>query len=193
MTRLGVTGGIGSGKSYVCRMLAEHFGILVYDCDARAKQLMDSDETIRQQLTALVGEHIYEGTHLERPALAQYLFASQQHADQVNAIVHPAVRLDFRRWAECQNAPLVALESAILYESGFDEEVDEVIFVDAPDALRIERAMQRDAASRHQIESRIACQQTQQAKQRSAHVVRNYPPYDASLLEQLEMIINKQR
>ena len=193
MTRLGVTGGIGSGKSYVCRMLAEHFGIPVYDCDARAKQLMDSDETIRQQLTALVGEQIYEGTHLVRPALAHYLFASQQHADQVNAIVHPAVRRDFRHWAERQTTPLVALESAILHESGFDEEVDEVIFVDAPDALRIERAMQRDAASRQQIEARIACQQTQQAKQWSAHVVRNYPPYDASLLEQLEMIINKQR
>lgn len=191
MTRIGVTGGIGSGKSYVCRLLAEHFGIPVYDCDARAKQLMDSDAAVRQQLIALVGQQIYEGSHLVRPALAQYLFASQHHASQVNAIVHPAVRLDFRRWTELQTSPLVALESAILYESGFDGEVDEVLFVDAPDALRIERAMQRDGASRQQIEARIACQQTQQSSQRATYHVTNDGADDSSLLEQLQLIINK--
>ncbi|MCF0198506.1 MAG: dephospho-CoA kinase, partial [Bacteroidaceae bacterium] len=159
MKRLGVTGGIGAGKSFVSRVLTESFGIPVYDCDARAKALMNSSEDVRQALTRLIGPQAYGAQgRLCREAVAAYLFASEAHAQRVNAIVHPAVRRDFRCWCGGQTADVVALESAILFECGFEDEVDEVLFVDAPRETRLRRAMVRDGADRAQVEARMARQ-----------------------------------
>lgn len=181
MKRLGITGGIGSGKTWVSRLLREVFHIPVYDCDTEAKRLMEEDETVRAQLTALVGPMAYDAEgHLNKPHLGAYLFASPQHAASVEAIVHPAVRKDFRQWCERQTSGLVALESAILYESGFDHEVDEVILVDAPEEVRLARAMQRDHASAEQIRQRMRRQDETYARQYAACIVHN----DASDTEQ---------
>lgn len=188
MTRLGITGGIGSGKSYVSRILQAQFGIPVYDCDARAKSLMQSDEEVRQALTQLVGPEAYDGAgNLNRAAMARYVFASPSHAERVNGIVHPAVRRDFRRWTEQQQTSVVALESAILYESAFDSEVDEVLYVDAPLEVRIQRAMQRDGATRQQVEARIACQSTDLARTRATYVINNDGAQDVA--QQLGMFL----
>lgn len=171
--RLGVTGGIGSGKSYVCSILEQRFAIPVYDCDSRAKLLMQSDEEVRQSLVRLIGEQVYDHQGLVRSEVARYLFASSDHAARVNAIVHPAVRRDYRLWCAHQQAPLLAMESAILFESGFDTEVDTTLFVDAPLETRIQRAIQRDGAQRQQIEERIARQDSEQSKQRAAYIIVN--------------------
>lgn len=176
MVKIGITGGIGSGKSYVSRLLAEHYGIPVYNTDSEAKRLMLSDEGIRRRLTALLGKEVYksDGT-LNKPLLANYLFADSCHAGQINAIVHPQVKADFLKWADRQTGcEVVALESAILFESGFDNIVDKVVMVYAPVELRIRRVMLRDGTTEEKIRQRIVAQMDDKAKQdRSDFIIFN--------------------
>ncbi|MDE7377633.1 MAG: dephospho-CoA kinase [Paraprevotella sp.] len=156
--RIGITGGIGSGKSFVCRLLAER-GVPVYSCDEEAGRLMENHPCIREALTDLLGEEIYTGEgRLNKPLLAAWLFASSGHAEQVNAIVHPVVKRDFVAWAQRQTVPVVAVESAILFEAGMDTLVDRVLLVDAPREVRLRRTMLRDGATREQVEHRMNCQ-----------------------------------
>ena len=157
MKKIAICGGIGSGKSTVCQMFAER-GVAIYDSDSRAKSLMNESEALREALMAEFGAECYEGGELNRPYLAQRVFASAEQLEKLNAIVHPAVKDDFLRWADEQSGDYVILESAILYESGFDALVDKVVAVLAPLPLRVERAMNRDGASRAQIELRIKAQ-----------------------------------
>ena len=170
--RIGITGGIGSGKSVVAHLL-EVMGIPVYISDAEAKRLMLDDPGIRQGLTDLLGTAVYlpDGS-LNKPLLASYLFASAGHARQVNGIIHPRVRDDFRLWVwQRASLPVVGMESAILVEAGFAEEVDKVVMVYAPLEVRIARAMRRDEASRSQIERRIRGQMDDEAKRGLADFV----------------------
>lgn len=160
MIRLGITGGIGSGKSYVCHRLHQLYGVPVYDCDTRAKQLMIEHPQVRAALVALLGTEVYtpEGA-LNKPLVAHYLFASPQNAASVNAIVHPAVKDDFLQWVVAHaQAPVVVLESAILFESGFQDVVDAVLAVEAPVEVRIRRVAARDAATEAQIRARMQAQ-----------------------------------
>lgn len=169
--RIGITGGIGSGKSVVSRLL-RLLGIPVYISDEEAKRLMATDEGIRAELVALLGGEVYREGTLNKALLASYLFADPDHARRVNAIVHPRVRDDFRAWAKAhEGAGLVAMESAILYEAGFRDEVDRVVMVYAPEETRIERATKRDAASRAGVEKRIRSQMGDEEKRRLADYV----------------------
>lgn len=167
--KIGITGGIGSGKSVVSRLLSL-MGIPVYLSDDEAKRLTASDETIRKELTALLGDELYQGNVLNKSLLAGYLFASPENAARVNAIIHPVVKQDFRRWSEeHSSSSILAMESAILIEAGFAPEVDAVVMVYAPREVRIRRAMKRDGASRKQIEQRIQNQMDDEAKRAKAH------------------------
>ena len=174
MRRIGITGGIGSGKSFVSSILRNELGVPVYDCDAESKRLTAENETIRVQLAALVGEDVFDGRGgLNRERLASYLFASEEHAKAVESIVHPQVREDFRQWCTAQRTSIVAMESAILYESGFDAEVDEVLFVAAPIETRIARAMERDGCPRKAIHARMARQDTELAREKASWIIKN--------------------
>lgn len=146
--KVGIAGGIGSGKSYVARRLAQR-GIKVYDCDAAAKRLMRS-EAIQQQLQALIG------CKPDKQALTQFLLASQENASAINAIVHPAVFADF------EESGYEWLESGIMYESGANRYVDRVIAVTAPEEVRIERIMRRDGIDREKALQWIARQWPQE-------------------------------
>lgn len=169
--RIGITGGIGSGKSVVSRLL-EVLGIPVYISDGETKRLMCSDWFIRKELTALLGEEVYVGEKLNKPLLASYLFSSPAHAAEINGIVHPRVREDFRRWTRQRAAfPMVGMESAILVEAGFVGEVDAVVMVYAPEEVRIARAIRRDASSREQIERRVRSQMDDEEKRNYADFV----------------------
>lgn len=188
MIRLGITGGIGSGKSYVSQLLSSQFGIPVYDCDREAKRLTATDSGIREALQELVGKDVYtEDGALDKTVLAQYLFASADHATLVNAIIHPVVRMDFRSWCQQQQSEVVAMESAILYESGFDSEVDKVLLVDAPLETRIQRAMRRDGSSREQVVSRIALQDGSLAREKAEFLLQND---GRPINDELQTIIN---
>ena len=168
--KIGITGGIGSGKSVVAKLLA-WMGIPVYQTDAEAKRLMLSDADIRRELTALVGSNAYNEKGLNKALLASYVFGNPEHTRQVNAIVHPKVRHDFRKWAGNSGRMMVALESAILLEAGFRNEVDKVVMVYAPQEVRIERAIRRDSATREQIEKRIRSQMSDENKREAADFV----------------------
>ena len=189
MIRLGITGGIGSGKSYVSRLLTRYFGIPVYDSDAEAKRLNNENPFIREQLIRLVGPEVYDEVGLVKPVLAEYLFADSDNAKQVNAIIHPVVREDFTQWCQRQEAGIVGLESAILFESGFHLSMDKVLFVDAPLEVRIRRAVFRDGVQREQIEARIAQQDSSSAMKRADFVIENDGVSDETLLLTLNNII----
>ncbi len=160
---LGITGGIGSGKSVVSQCL-DIMGIPVYNCDNEAKRLNNTHPTIRKELCELVGKDLYPDGILDKASLAAYLFASPEHAAQVNAIVHPTVMDDFQQWKSRQDTPWVGIESAILYESNFAHLADKVIAVYAPEQLRIARACRRDNAPIEAIRQRIARQMKDEEK-----------------------------
>lgn len=133
-----ITGGIGAGKSYVCKRL-EQRGISVYDCDNAAKRLLRTSPALRRAMTGLIGPEAYnaDGT-LNKPAVTKFLLSSDENKQRINAIVHPAVMEDFR------NSGMQWMESAIIYEARLEHCVDKVIAVTAPPEIRIKRIMQRD-------------------------------------------------
>ena len=163
--KVGITGGIGSGKSYVCQVLKTQ-GIEVFDCDTEAKRLMRNSAELRQQLTALIGPDTYtpDGT-LNKAAVAKFLLASPSNAKAIDAIVHPAVFEAFRQ------SGLNYMESAILFESGANVLVDKVIVVIAPKEVRLQRVMQRDGISREQALQWMSRQLPQQEVIRKADFV----------------------
>lgn len=186
MYKVGITGGIGSGKSTVCRMLRER-GVEVYDSDSRAKELMQQSEQIRQQLIACFGVECYDAEGLNRAYLARCVFGDAEALQRLNAIVHPAVREDFRHWAESQSSAYVVLESAILFEAGFETEVDSTLAVLAPKEMRIERTIQRDGVTRDAVEQRMAHQMGDEELHAKAHrtLVNLRQDYLESDIEQL--------
>ena len=154
MYKVGVTGGIGSGKSMVCDMLAAR-GIAVYIADTEAKRLMSSDETLKRDIVALFSDDAYLNGELNRAFLASRVFCDKEALQRLNGVVHPAVMRDFAVWAEAQEGDYVVLESAILFEAGLEASVDATVAVMAPVELRLERAMRRDGADREKIEERM--------------------------------------
>ena len=154
MYKVGITGGIGSGKSTVCRLFEQN-GIAVYDSDARAKALMAEDATLREQLVEAFGAECYNEQGLNRTYLAGRVFGDEAELQRLNGIVHPAVKEDFRRWADVQRGAYVVLESAILFESGFDTEVNTTLAVMAPMEERLRRTVERDGVDREAVRRRM--------------------------------------
>ena len=142
--KIGITGGIGSGKSYVCKRLNTR-GIEVYDCDSAAKRLIRSSADIHRQLTALIGHDTYLNGELNKAAVARFLLGSEDNAKAIDHIVHPAVFRDF------EESGTQWMESAIMYESGIYRLVDKVIVVTAPEEVRIQRVMQRDGITQEKV------------------------------------------
>lgn len=157
MYKVGITGGIGSGKSTVCRLFEQN-GIAVYDSDARAKALMAEDATLREQLVEAFGAECYNEQGLDRAYLAGRVFGDEAELQRLNGIVHPAVKEDFRRWADAQRGAYVVLESAILFESGFDTEVNTTLAVMAPMEERLRRTVERDGVDRKAVRRRMVHQ-----------------------------------
>lgn len=173
MITLGITGGIGSGKTVVASLF-QVMGIPVYVADEESKRLTDTSPVVREQLIALFGSDIYGVGGLNRPLLASYIFSSPDYLKQVNGIIHPEVNRHFLAWVSRQRGALCAIESAILFESGFDRLVDYSLMVYAPVALRIERACRRDGANKEEIQKRINSQLSDELKrERSSFVIMN--------------------
>ena len=181
--KIGITGGIGSGKSYVRQRLIAR-GYEVYDCDSAAKRLMRTSSEIRQQLTALIGPDTYVNDQFNKAAVARFLLASEDNAHAVDAIVHPAVFRDFKA------SGMQWMESAILFESGAFRLVDKTIIVTAPEELRIQRVMQRDGISREKVLEWMARQLPQEE-------VRNRADFEivndgeADIDRQIDELLNK--
>ena len=160
--KIAITGGIGSGKSYVCQLL-EKRGIKVYDCDAAAKRLMRTSEETKCRLTALIGQDAYTADgQLNKAVVAKFLLQSEDNAHAINAIVHPAVVDDFLSSGQTW------MESAILFQAGIAHVVDRVIAVTAPEEVRIQRIMQRDGITREKAREWIGRQWSQDEVRRLA-------------------------
>lgn len=153
---IAITGGIGSGKSVVSRIVAA-MGFDVYDCDSRAKKLMDSSRTIKDSIAEeICREAIDDDGHIDRRRLADAVFGDAVLLNKLNGLVHAAVREDFATWIGGRS--IVFVETAILYQSRLDEMVDEVWEVIAPREMRVERVMSRNGISREDVELRIDSQ-----------------------------------
>ncbi len=169
--RIGITGGIGSGKSYVCHWL-EEMGLPVFYCDDEAKRIIRTHPVVRQELTALVGSAVYDADgQLVKPVLAAYLCTSPEHAARVDAIVHPVVAEEFCTWADSQTARTVIMECALLFESGFDRLVHHTVHVSAPLELREKRVMARDGVTLEKVQAWMSLQMPEEEKARRADSV----------------------
>ena len=200
MLTIGITGGIGCGKSYVSAKMRLR-GIPVYDSDTRAKLITATNPVIKMELTRLVGPTLYCPCGcgvMQKEVLAKFIFGNPDNLAKVNAIIHPRVKEDFRQWAdERKGKDFCILESAILFESGFDGEVDFKVCVDAPLELRIRRCMERDKTTREAVVARINNQMDQAEKCSKADFVivndgvQALEPQIDALLEKCKKTLNK--
>jgi dephospho-CoA kinase len=185
---IGLTGGIGSGKSTIAKQLRE-MGYAVYDTDSEAKRLIVEDVNLRKQMEQLFGKEVYKDGVYQTAMVAQRVFADRSLLAQLNAIVHPAVKSDILRWAQTINhatpryttphhatkglgVGLCFVECAILFQAGFDVLCDQVIVVTAPEDVRINRVIARDASNIEKVRARMRAQEADKDLQR-AHIVIN--------------------
>ena len=187
MKRIGITGGIGAGKSLVAEII-KAMGYPVYNSDERAKELTESNPKIKEGLIHLFGEEIYQNGTLNKFALAQAIFSDESLREKVNALIHPIVREDFNLWALAQNNSLVFNESAILFETGSFKNFDAIILVYAPKELRIKRIMKRDNCSENEVLKRMNSQFSDEEKYQLTEF-RVLNDEQTPLLVQVEQII----
>ena len=170
MLRVGVTGNIGSGKTIVCKAFAQ-LGVPVYLADEAAKKLMEDDAALRQSISAAFGTAMYAGNRLQRHLLAAEVFNNPEKLARLNAMVHPVVIAHGLAWMKGQTTSYAIKEAAIFFESGTAGDVDYMIGVEAPDTLRLHRAMQRDGSTREEVKARMQRQLDQNIKMKLCDAV----------------------
>ncbi|MBE0654078.1 MAG: dephospho-CoA kinase [Bacteroidales bacterium] len=163
MIKVGLTGGIGSGKSTVAKVF-KALNVPVYHADEEAKRLMEEQDELKEAIIRLFGPDVYLGNKLNRPYLASLVFGNFDNLENLNSLVHPAVRMDFNYWAARQKNRYVIEEAAILFESGHFREFDYTIVVNAGENLRLRRVMERDSVSEDEVYQRISHQMPQKFK-----------------------------
>jgi len=178
--KIALSGGIGSGKTCMAKIFTA-LGVPVYNSDERAKQLMQTDETIRTQLIALFSEELYKGNELQKQLLANHIFNNNDLRQKVNAIVHPVVIEDYKTWS-AQHRSLsgvempayTIMETALLFENDLPKHFDYTIYITAPLETRIARVMKRDNCTRAEVEKRIKMQQCDTiCAQKADYVIEN--------------------
>ena len=155
MTTVGLTGGIGSGKTTIANLFATEFAIPIYIADTKAKELIAQDTHLQQEIKALLGEETFVEGKYNTAFVASIVFSTPEKLQALNQLIHPYVQQDFARWREEQHSPYVIKESAILFESGSYKDCDYIITVTAPLEERIRRVMLRDKIDRKTVEKRI--------------------------------------
>jgi dephospho-CoA kinase len=174
MIILGLTGGIGSGKSTIARIF-EELGVPVYYADIEAKKFLD-EEPVKNELRKLWGNRVLDAENkVDKAVLASIVFKDEKELAKLNALIHPLLEEDFKQWVQKQNAaPYVVKEAAILFEAGFDKNVDRVLSVTAPVEQRIARVMERDHVNRQQVLDRVSKQWTDEMRaEKSDYIIRN--------------------
>ena len=168
MFKVGITGGIGSGKSLVCSVL-ERLGVPVYYADKEARRLMNTHPELQRSIKVFFGEEVYSSGELDAQKLGSMVFGNPVFLEKINQLVHPVVRDDFLSWsAAWDDVPYVIEEAAILFESGASRHMDMSVLVYAPEKLRIDRVMSRDGVSRSEVEKRIKMQMDEERKKELA-------------------------
>ncbi|MCB9000477.1 MAG: dephospho-CoA kinase [Bacteroidales bacterium] len=186
MLKVGITGGIGSGKTYICKII-EQLGYPVYNADVRAKELTNSNSNIKSAVKSLFGKDIYVNGELNRSAVAKLVFEDSTLLEKLNRIIHPEVQNDFETWANSNfDNSIVFKEAAILFESGMYKLMDANILVTAPLNIRIGRVMERDGVSKNDVLKRINNQFSDEEKLKLA----NYTIVNDGKVLVLPQIIN---
>lgn len=173
--QIGITGGIGTGKSFVCKIF-KHLNIPVYDADSRAKWLMANNSKLKESIIKAFGEEAYTKEGLNRKYLASKVFNDSDNVSKLNSLVHPAVGKDYQQWVkDNQESPYLLKEAALMFESGSYKQLDKVIYVHAPKELRLKRIKQRDPhRSEQEIEAIIKKQlSAEEMKERSDYIINN--------------------
>lgn len=190
MLRIGLTGGIGSGKTTVCSIFRE-LGVSVYDADREAKRLMESDAGLIKLIRNLLGSNAYYKGRLNRKFIAEMVFYDTEKLEALNAIVHPAVRNDFNKWSMVKSdEPYVIEEAAILFESGGAASMDYTIFVKADKKTRIRRVVERDHVSDEQVRARMDRQMDDKKKEELSDFIINNE-INSMILSQIVDLHNK--
>lgn len=182
MMIVGLTGGIGSGKSTVAKMF-EELGVPVYDSDKEAKKLMMASAEVKSKIQDLLGKNAYIDGSLNRSYIAGRVFKNPELLEKLNGIVHPAVRIHFLEWAKKQKVPYVIQETALIFENGAQDKYDRTILVTAPAKTRIQRVVDRDNVGEQAVVDRMKNQLNDEKKQNLAHY----------LIENLNLDRTKQR
>jgi dephospho-CoA kinase len=174
MIRVGVTGGIGSGKTHICSIFFR-MNIPVYNADTEAKKLADHDPEIKEEIISLLSRKVYTKTGLNRPLLADMIFRDSGLLEKINAIIHPRVAVHFKKWGdEKSSVPYIIQESAILFESNAYTIFDKIIVVFSPDEIRLRRLLQRENMTSERIQAIMSNQISEQEKiQRADYIVYN--------------------
>ena len=190
MIKLGITGGIGSGKSTVATLFQLH-GVPVYNADEETKKLNNSSPIIKEQLMKHFGDDLYPNNELDKKKFAHIIFNDAEKLKLANSIIHPEVLRHFTNWCnQHSNQPIVALEAAILFESNFHKYLDKVITVYSPLQLRIKRVSKRDKVSKEMVRSRIKHQMPENEKiDMSEYVIFNDNQH--SLIKQVEKLLKE--
>jgi len=181
---VGLTGGIGSGKSTIAACFRQ-LGVPIYNSDVEAKTLMVASEEVRDKLTKLFGGHVFHGEKLNKTLISKMVFRDKEKLNELNQIVHPAVRKHFKNWVAQQSAPYVVQETALIFENNIQDNYDAIILVTAPEHLRIQRVMDRDGVTEPQVKARIKNQLPDKHKTMLAnYVIENLE------LDQTKKIVN---
>ncbi|WP_010182886.1 dephospho-CoA kinase [Aquimarina agarilytica] len=174
---VGLTGGIGSGKTYVAEIF-KSLGVPVYIADIEAKKLMHTNAEVKKAISLLFGKEAYKEGLLNRKFISNQVFKHKSLLEQLNAIVHPAVAKHFDEWYSSQNFDFVIKESAILFETGGDKKCDKTVLVMAPEEIRIERVMNRDQITENEVRARIKNQWDDEKKKKLAdYIIDNIDTY----------------
>ena len=163
MIKVGITGGIGSGKSIICEVFKQ-LKVPVYNADVEAKNIINTDIAVQKRIKEKFGPSVFSDNELNRKKLAEIVFNDSSALTKLNNIVHPVVNLHFQNWLKQQESPYILKEAAILFESGTYKNMDYIITVDAPEKLRIERVMKRDGISEAEVKKRMKHQISEEEK-----------------------------
>jgi dephospho-CoA kinase len=181
MLKIGITGGIGSGKTTVARFFEYMFQVPIYYSDIQSKLLLQSDKELIQSVQKEFGNHIYIDGQLDRKSLAQIVFNNEERLAMLNSLVHPAVERNFEQWCTpYESKPYILKEAALLFESGTYKNLDSVYSVSASEELRIARVTKRDSSTEAEVKARISKQWSEE--QRNSHAQGIIYNNDESLL-----------
>ena len=170
MKLIGITGGIGSGKSTIAKVFMS-IGYPVYNSDTRAKELINSNEELINSIKLSFGDDLYNSQGLDRKKMASIVFNNPEKLELLNSIIHPAVGKDFEKWIDLQNTSFILKEAAILFETGIYKSLHKIILVSAPQETRIERVIKRDNTNQEEVLSRMNNQWSEEKKTELADYV----------------------